>query len=100
MVVGGLVLVPLPGPGWLIVFAGLAVLATEFAWAARTLRFARGTLASWSQWLLRQSWSVRILVSAVTLACAAIIVWLMVKLTVGIDVIAEVRDFIATPRGG
>ncbi|MWC00380.1 TIGR02611 family protein [Agromyces sp. MMS17-SY077] len=31
----GLVLVPLPGPGWLIVFAGLAVLATEFAWAAR-----------------------------------------------------------------
>ena len=37
LVGGGLLLVPLPGPGWLIVFAGLALLATEFAWAARAL---------------------------------------------------------------
>ena len=26
----GLILVPLPGPGWLIVFVGVAVLGTEF----------------------------------------------------------------------
>jgi len=32
---GGLVLVPLPGPGWLVVFLGLAVLGTEFGWARR-----------------------------------------------------------------
>lgn len=31
----GIVLIPLPGPGWLIVFAGLALLASEFAVAAR-----------------------------------------------------------------
>ena len=30
----GLVLVPLPGPGWLIAFLGLSILASEFAWAA------------------------------------------------------------------
>lgn len=31
----GLLLVPLPGPGWLIVFGGLAVLATEFVVAEK-----------------------------------------------------------------
>lgn len=27
----GLALVPLPGPGWLVVFVGLSILATEYA---------------------------------------------------------------------
>jgi uncharacterized protein (TIGR02611 family) len=31
----GLILVPLPGPGWLIVFLGLAILGTEFPAAHR-----------------------------------------------------------------
>ena len=41
VVVGGIILIPLPGPGWLIVFGGLAILATEFEWAGRLLDFAR-----------------------------------------------------------
>ena len=51
---GGLVLVPLPGPGWLIVFAGLALLATEFDPARRVLEFGRRTLQGWTAWLARQ----------------------------------------------
>jgi uncharacterized protein (TIGR02611 family) len=31
----GIVLLPLPGPGWVIIFAGFALLATEFAFAER-----------------------------------------------------------------
>ena len=31
-----------PGPGWLIIFTGLGILASEFAWAARVLTSARG----------------------------------------------------------
>ena len=31
-----------PGPGWLIVFTGLGILATEFAWAAQALAHAKG----------------------------------------------------------
>ena len=31
----GIPLIPLLGPGWLIVFAGLAILAKEFEWASR-----------------------------------------------------------------
>jgi uncharacterized protein (TIGR02611 family) len=37
----GLVLIPLPGPGWLIVFAGLAILAREYIWAERLLNHAK-----------------------------------------------------------
>ena len=33
----GLLLVPLPGPGWLVVFLGLAILGTEFHWAGQRL---------------------------------------------------------------
>lgn len=35
LIILGLLLVPLPGPGWLIIFGGLAVLATEFAVAEK-----------------------------------------------------------------
>ena len=33
ILIGGLALVPLPGPGWAIVFIGLGMLALEFKWA-------------------------------------------------------------------
>jgi uncharacterized protein (TIGR02611 family) len=41
VVIIGLILVPLPGPGWAIVFGGLAILATEYVWARRLLNFAK-----------------------------------------------------------
>lgn len=41
LVVAGLVLLVLPGPGLLLIIAGLAVLATEYAWAQRALNFAK-----------------------------------------------------------
>ncbi len=33
----GILMVPLPGPGSLVMFAGLAILALEFQWALRWL---------------------------------------------------------------
>lgn len=66
--VGGLILVPAPGPGWLIVLLGLAVLASEFAWAQRLLHFARRQLDAWTDWLKAQPWWVKVLVSLATLA--------------------------------
>ncbi|GAA1506176.1 hypothetical protein GCM10009677_43230 [Sphaerisporangium rubeum] len=94
LVVTGLVLVPLPGPGWLIVFAGLAVLATEFEWAHRLLQFAKRTVSAWTDWLMRQNWLVRVLVAAVTLAFAAVLVWLMLKLSLGVDLLSMAQMFL------
>ncbi|MFF4243470.1 TIGR02611 family protein [Streptomyces sp. NPDC001822] len=41
----GIVLLPLPGPGWLVIFAGMAVWATEFTWAQFVLRWTRRKVA-------------------------------------------------------
>lgn len=46
MVLGGMVMIPLPipGPGWVTFFLGLGVLSTEFAWAHRITTFMRRQL--------------------------------------------------------
>ena len=56
----GVALLVLPGPGLLIIAGGLAILATEFAWARVALRRTRkvaervgertGLLARWRDW--------------------------------------------------
>jgi len=52
----GLLLVPLPGPGWLVVFLGLAVLGTEFAAARRVSAVLRRLLARfWAWWRARRA---------------------------------------------
>ena len=40
----GVALIVLPGPAFLVIPAGLAILAIEFAWAKRWLRSARAVL--------------------------------------------------------
>ncbi|MEV4169104.1 TIGR02611 family protein [Nonomuraea sp. NPDC049709] len=93
MVAGGLVMVPFPGPGWLVVFAGLAVLATEFHWAHKTLEFGKQTLHAWTEWYKRQGWTVRIIVLVVTVAVAGVIVYFGLR-TLGIDVIEIAQRFV------
>ncbi len=62
----GIVAIPYPGPGWAIVFVGLAILASEFHWARRVLHYARGKYDAWTRWLGRQSLLVRLAVLALT----------------------------------
>ena len=71
IVVIGIILLPLPGPGWLIIFLGLGVLATEFDWARRLLDFAKSHVDAWTAWVTRQSLAVRLLIAAGTLAIVA-----------------------------
>ena len=77
----GLVLVPFPGPGWLIVFLGLGILATEFAWAERLLDYGRAKFTAWLHWVGRQHLAVRALISVATLAFVAGVVLLTLKLS-------------------
>jgi uncharacterized protein (TIGR02611 family) len=62
----GIVMLPLPGPGWLVIFAGLAILASEFAWAERLLDYARDQVLAWTHWVTRQSLTVRLLIGLAT----------------------------------
>lgn len=89
IVVGGLLLVPLPGPGWLIVFLGLAILSSEFERARRLQRFARRKVQGWTRWLSRQSWVVRAAVGLATLAFVGCVVYLSVSMSGGMDWITQ-----------
>jgi uncharacterized protein (TIGR02611 family) len=41
VVIAGLIMFVTPGPGWLALILGLAILATEFSWAERALHWSR-----------------------------------------------------------
>lgn len=75
IIVIGIVLLPLPGPGWLIIFAGLFVLSTEFEWAERLLHFARDKVQAWTDWVKRQSLLVRSLIALGCLLIVAGAIW-------------------------
>ncbi|SDD80864.1 TIGR02611 family protein [Actinokineospora iranica] len=74
---GGILMIPYPGPGWLVVFAGLAILAVEFTWAHRVLTYGRGKYDAWTDWLKRQSLAVRLLVLALTGVIVVATIWLL-----------------------
>lgn len=76
IVVVGLLLIPFPGPGWLIVIAGLAVWATEFEKAQRVLEFVKKYLRMWEDWVRRQNLFVKGLVGVVGIAFIATVLWL------------------------
>lgn len=77
VVILGIILVPYPGPGWLIVFAGLAILATEFDRAQRILDFAKGKYDGWQTWVKKQSRVVQALLLLLTGIVVIVTIWLL-----------------------
>lgn len=73
--VGGLVMVPAPGPGWLVVFFGLLILASEFEFAQRWLHFGRAQLSRWNHWIGQQGWVVKGLVTLGTTLLVWAVLW-------------------------
>ncbi|MGW5556822.1 PGPGW domain-containing protein [Micromonospora sp. NPDC003944] len=92
----GIALIPLPGPGWLLVIAGLGIWAVEYHWARRLLGFTRRHVHGWTRWVTRQSLLVRIVLGSVGLVFVATVVWLSLKYSLGIDVVAKAMHYLAT----
>jgi uncharacterized protein (TIGR02611 family) len=92
----GIALIPLPGPGWLIVFAGLGIWAIEFVWAKDLLHFTRGQVHRWTHWVGRQSWPVRIVLGLAGVIFVFVITWASVKYSFGIDLVAAFWTYITT----
>lgn len=70
----GIVLLPLPGPGWVIIFAGIGLLGTEYAWAARLLNAVRSRVRAWTNWTRAQSRSMRLAIGAAGLLVLVVVV--------------------------
>ncbi|CAM3698438.1 MULTISPECIES: TIGR02611 family protein [Tsukamurella] len=90
VLIAGIIAIPYPGPGWLIVFAGLGILSTEFEWAHRLLRFARARYDRFADWLGKQNILVKGLFGLGTCAIVLLTLWLLGALAmaggwVGID---------------
>lgn len=82
MVIVGIVLLALPGPGWLVIFLGLGIWATEFKWAESLLQGVRRRVIRWAAWLRGQPRGRVILVGALTLLVVAALgvgVWLLAR---------------------
>jgi uncharacterized protein (TIGR02611 family) len=96
IVVIGLLLVPLPGPGWLIVLAGLGVWAIEFVWARQLLKFVRAQLQRWLVWIgLRPLWQ-RLLLGAAGLVVLGALAWFALYVGVGREGMETFWDYITT----
>ena len=55
LILVGAALLVLPGPGLLVIIAGLAVLATEYVWAQRLLRIAKQKATQAKDAILRKN---------------------------------------------
>jgi uncharacterized protein (TIGR02611 family) len=92
----GLVLVPLPGPGWAIVFGGLAIWAIEFAWAARLLDWVRRQVRTFTRMMKRLHWSLRAASGLAAIAALLAIVWLWAKHRYGFETLSQFWEYIST----
>ncbi|MEO8851802.1 MAG: TIGR02611 family protein [Allobranchiibius sp.] len=90
----GVVLLPLPGPGWVIIFIGLGVWSSEFEWASDLLSWTKDKVWGWTRWLGRQNAAVRGLVS---LAIAALVLACLYGYLLWQGVPTWLPDFVETP---
>lgn len=81
VIIAGIVMIPFPGPGWLVVIAGLAILASEFTWAQRLLDFTKAKVTAWTHWVMQQPFWVRLLIGIATFCVVYGVFVLSLRLT-------------------
>lgn len=91
----GVALVPLPGPGWLVVIAGFLIWASEFDWAHHAVQRLKARLSAWNAWVRGRHWLIQGVIGLASLACLVFFLWLTLKIS-GVPYIvpASVRDWL------
>jgi uncharacterized protein (TIGR02611 family) len=95
----GILAIPYPGPGWAIVFIGLAILATEFTWARKLLKFTRERYDLVMDWFKRQGLWVQALGIALTAAVVVGTLWLLGALAWAAGLIGLEQSWLKSPVG-
>lgn len=73
----GIVLLPYPGPGTLIIFGGLAILAREFSWAHDLLVWAKQFFHKWHIWFRKQPLVIKAFFGILTFLTGFVILWMI-----------------------
>lgn len=76
LLLGGLALVPLPGPGWFTVILGLVIWASEFERAQTVLEFVKTRVRAWNHWVQDRSLPVRAALGLLGFAFLLALAWL------------------------
>jgi uncharacterized protein (TIGR02611 family) len=95
----GILAIPYPGPGWAIVFVGLAILATEFEWAHRLLRYTRERYDRVMDWFKRQSLWVQAIGFAMTAAVVLATLWVLGALSFAAGLVGIEQPWLKSPIG-
>lgn len=77
VLLAGIIMIPYPGPGWVVVFIGLSILGTEFDWAKRLNGFARDKYDAWQAWIKRQPVWMRAVFWILTAVVVVATIWLL-----------------------
>ena len=95
----GILAIPYPGPGWAIVFVGLAILATEFDWARRLLAYTRERYDKVMAWFKAQGLWVQVLGAAFTAAVVLGTLWLLGALGWAAGLVGIEAKWLKSPIG-
>jgi uncharacterized protein (TIGR02611 family) len=95
----GILAIPYPGPGWAVVFVGLAILATEFEWAHRLLKYTRERYDRVMTWFKAQGLWVQALGFLLTAAVVLGTLWLMGALSFVAGLMGLEQSWLKSPIG-
>lgn len=95
----GIVAIPYPGPGWAIVFVGLALLATEFDWARHLLTYTRKRYDRAMDWFKVQGWGIQALGFMLTAAVMVGTLWLLGGVSWAASLADVERPWLNSPVG-
>ena len=95
----GILAIPYPGPGWAIVFVGLAILATEFDWARRLLAYTRKRYDKVMAWFRRQGRWVQATGAALTGAIVVVTLWLLGAVGWSAGLVGLEQEWLKSPIG-
>jgi uncharacterized protein (TIGR02611 family) len=95
----GILAIPYPGPGWAILFVGLALLATEFDWAHRLLKFVKARYDAAMAWFRRQHIAVQGLGTAFTAVVVVATLWVLGLIGWSADLVGIEWAWLRSPIG-
>ncbi|WP_396902034.1 TIGR02611 family protein [Mycolicibacterium sp.] len=95
----GIVAIPYPGPGWAIVFLGLAILASEFDFAKRALRYVRARYDAVMAWFDRQHIAVKGVSAAFTGLIVVGTLWLFGVIGWSAGLVGLEQQWLKSPIG-
>ena len=81
LILFGVPLVPLVGPGWAVIFVGLYLWSTEFLWARRVTQFVKAEVKAFEQYSRALPWTAKLPLLMATLAFGWVCFYLALRIT-------------------